>query len=697
MALRAGAVGSITNPVVKEAAAKIEPLLNLIMDIRKSKSMTVGSMTLNNMALREAGTAASRLSEHFGNYKLLDGILGDPEKVLSFDERALFWTTDEFDLLDRLKTYREGKPQVRGLGTADFLDEALTAHITVAKETAIAFEGVRALKAMGAYTEKPKTGFVRVGSLARNKRGFVTSYIPDSAYIRLEEWQQLRQVENFMVEMAKSGGKVRQLMQKTVFPVTDLWKSWKTIMRPGHHVRNEVGDFSMAFMAGYMPSLSSLREAMAVLKHGGNWQWSKTAQWTPADAINSLAAKRFGFDDLLDVSKTVGGDRPIFTVKLKGGKEKTFNARDFYAMLQTESVLPLVSVREFLGDSMHMGAQVDQRVVNKLREKVTIPAFRDRGGLVRPYAVAIAEGRDHHIRIAHLMEFMKKEARHYSDVDELFAEAAKHIEKWHPTGKGMTPFEQRNMAHLFAFYSWMRKAIPLTIESTFLKPGRFLVVPKASYAFAQANGIDPHSISDPFPADQLFPSFLSDKALGPQFGAAGDYLGFNPGAFNLDVLDTFGGSSIQHSLEQGGIEGLRSVGPVEGVLSSLTPGIKTPLELIFGTRMDTGTPIRDKTGYLDQVLPGADILNSLAGKSLSQTALEPLNYVGSAITGQPYESDRTGGIIKDSKAQSEGNMKDINLRILNYLLNVQGTNMSQPNYINVAEIEQRNRLGGFNG
>ncbi len=699
MAIKNG--DEVFDPMVRAAIPEVQRLVNLVVETRPGKSGNASAISIGNMSLREAGYAGNRLARNFEAYNLVKGIFGDSKTAMSIDERAAFWRSPEFELGARLETYRKDKPQVQGLGTVDFLDELLNAHMTTMKESAIALEGMRAMKFSGAWSDSPKAGYVALHSINHIDRGRIMSYLPDTGFIRKEEWGQLLQVEKFLDELAqpaKPGG-IREKLNKGVFPFVDMWKSWKTINRPGHHVRNEVGDLSMAFMAGYLPTPGTLKEAFEVLKYGGNWQWTKSAQWTPEDALNALARKRFGWEDALDPSKTVGGERKIASLKLKGGREIDLNAREFYAALQTENVLPMVQVREFLGDIQHSGTGVDPTQVNKYREKLTLPAFRDRGGLIRPYAVAIAEGRDHHMRIAHLLQFMKKEAKHFDNLDDLLKEAAAHVEKWHPTSKGSTPFERKNMNYIFAFYSWMRKAIPLTMEGIFLKPGRFLAVPKASYAIAQANGIEPHSLADPFPDDQLFPSFLTDKPLGPQFGSAGEYLGFNPGIYTLDVLGTFGGTSLKDSLSQDGWwEAVRDTTPLGGVLGSLSPLIKTPIESMTGERIDANVAITDRSGYWDQVIPGFDIANSVGGVSGTQTIMEPFNQVGSAITGQPYTSDRTSyGPLQTTRAVSKGNARDINLRLLNFILNMQGQDMSQPNYINVAEIEERNRLGSFRG
>src|SRR3546814_8235597 len=96
------------------------------------------------------------------------------------------------------------------------------------------------------------------------------------------------------------------------------------------------------------------------------------------------------------------------------------------------------------------------------------------------------------------------------------------------------------------------------------------------YTLAEANGIDLNGFADPFPTDQLFPSWLGGTQ-GPVFGEAGSYLGMRPGIPQLDILDQYFTSPAE---------------PFQTLLSSASPLIKVPYELGIGNTAQ-GIPIKD--------------------------------------------------------------------------------------------------------
>ena len=289
-----------------------------------------------------------------------------------------------------------------------------------------------------------------------------------------------------------------------------------------------------------------------------------------------------------------------------------------------------------------------------------------------------SEGRDHFARLAHYMPALKKHAKSASSLEEAMDLAAAEVRKWHPDGTGMTPFEQRYMRTIMPFYSWSRKAIPLTLESFLTKPGRVLVYPKAMYALAQANGVQLQSLSNPFPVDQMFPSFMRENMTGPIGILDGNYIGMRPGIFFSDVTTEFGGGSLADAKASGNP---LDVGPARGALSSLSPIIKTPLELMTGNNLGTGGRIADTSDYLDSQIPGINVVSQLTGVSTTGTLLN---------AGQTAD----GGIGFDqARAVDQGYRDPVDSKNwLNYLTGLRAQNMSQENYINLAEIEARNRM-----
>ena len=232
------------------------------------------------------------------------------------------------------------------------------------------------------------------------------------------------------------------------------------------------------------------------------------------------------------------------------------------------------------------------------------------------------------------------------------------VKRAHPDSLMLTPTEAK-WRFLIPFYTWFAKTLPFAMESAARNPGRLMVIPKASYNLAVAAGVNPASLSDPFPEDQLFPSFVTDGAFGPQFQIDGNYVNINPGVPQFDML-----------------EQIFSPNPVEGVLGMTSPLLRVPAELATGSKIG-GAPITDTSDYLDQNLPIVNYLANISGYSVTGSAVSVLQGKGLDPQAQVAKGNKTGF--------------DQNLSVINWLTGLNAQNWSRPNFINYAEIEKRNR------
>jgi hypothetical protein len=216
------------------------------------------------------------------------------------------------------------------------------------------------------------------------------------------------------------------------------------------------------------------------------------------------------------------------------------------------------------------------------------------------------------------------------------------------------------------FYHWNRGAIQAVTETLLMNPGRVVAFNKAYYNIAIAAGIEPDSMFDPFPDDQLFPSFLQDQMEGPLFEAGGRYFGLRPGIATFDVLNQFASGN-----------------PIDTVLDNANPMFKIPIELLTGTRLGTQSRIRDYSDYLDSSIPGFNYGANVSGQS---------------ITGSFYSLLTGGGF--DPQYQFELGNKDSRDQIIsavNWLLGIGLTDYSRPSYIRFAEQERQREQGEQRG
>jgi len=282
---------------------------------------------------------------------------------------------------------------------------------------------------------------------------------------------------------------------------------------------------------------------------------------------------------------------------------------DVYRLAAKHGLLPNYSTIEDLG----VGGKT-----NQLGD--TLKKISPFGGKVHNAAADFSEYRDHWVRIAHFVKVLEKDTKiaavrggrnaQLNALEEAAAHASNRVQKWHPNGSDNTQFERNVLRRGVLFYSWIRKAIPLVVETAVLKPGRFLAFPKAMYTLAETNGIDLNGFSDPFPTDQLFPTWLGGNQ-GPQFGSHGQgYIGARPGIPMMDILDQYFASPGM---------------TFETVMGGTNPVVKVPYELATG-KTTQGVPVDDKAKYLLGQVPFGNFVNTMLDKPVGAPSASNEGY-----------------------------------------------------------------------
>jgi hypothetical protein len=175
-------------------------------------------------------------------------------------------------------------------------------------------------------------------------------------------------------------------------------------------------------------------------------------------------------------------------------------------------------------------------------------------------------------------------------------------------------------------------------------------------------GVEPDSLSDPFPNDQLFPHWLTDQVTGPIFqNSQGQYYGANPGEVSSDTLNTFLTGTTR-----------------ENMVDALSPFIKLPIELQTGETLGAGiqTPGQDPVQYVGSQIPGISHIQSLFG-------IDPIGSLGTLAQGEGL--DPTTSVQRGNRDQIDPT------KFVNYFLGLGLQNFSTPSAINSAEIELRDK------
>jgi hypothetical protein len=214
------------------------------------------------------------------------------------------------------------------------------------------------------------------------------------------------------------------------------------------------------------------------------------------------------------------------------------------------------------------------------------------------------------------------------DLQKIFEEAARRSRKYHPSGIDLTQFEKTVLRRIIPFYSWIRKSTPVLLEGIVMKPGVTVLPAKIGQTLQQMGGIEDTDRENPFPVDQMFPSWLRNEGVGP-IGTPDSFLGKlsnqQPGGY---VQAGVGLNPLASLLAQG-------QDPSKTIGSSLTPALQVPIELLTGKKIFTGEPI---TG--PDAKPGA-LGEYIGGQVPAFSALQGITGYG--LGGQTNKSIKTDG------------------------------------------------------
>lgn len=614
------------NPAQLQAIEQMKTLLSKMFEPNAERGVDAATdVFFRNAAQVEhvnAKLAASGLPEHM-RYDIYKAVQTASKEGISL-KAALSkqWTT-----------WRVDDP-------IDFMAKMQHAATSTHVDMSIAREAFRIAKSKGLASMKRRDGFVQI--VDTSEKSVLTRYLPAEAWYHRDIVEEIRAMDNVLSQSLSFTSPFGQWVNKYMDPFLNAWKAGMTIYRPGHHVRNLVGDSSLSFLADGIGKPHQVRNTLKIMAYKGNY-----------DDFSALRALQSGGTDLGEgaslsqaaLARIARGDEFVANVTLRGGKKVRLTAKEVNDYARSHGMLP-----DFVTGEDLLNLDKQSETLRSLQEMMSLS-----GGKVRAAAGAVSESRDDFVRLSHFLLILEKN-RNFKSAEELMDYAVRRVRKWHPDGTDLTPFESKVMRRVFPFYSWTKKTMPLVVESMFTQPGRVMAWPKAMYNLAQASGVDPTSLADPFPKDQLFPSFLTDEMTGPVSQINGRYYGINPGVASNDILNQFLGD------------------PKAGILSMLTPAIKIPAEMLTSRRLDTGSAIPDTTEYVGSNIPGVSHLNSLTGTDIIGSILE-----GQGI--QPITSVKKGNRDRMDEATW-----------LNFLLGLGITDMSKPNYINFAEIEKRNRM-----
>lgn len=450
-----------------------------------------------------------------------------------------------------------------------------------------------------AMTPEEAKSWVKIKS-PKIEAGYKTQVFPhidQNLYYPREAAESLSQLETLLskhTSYAHSTSGLGKMVNDFYDPVMQLWKLSNTTARPGHHIRNTLGDIAFNMLDGIY-TMKPYVKAAAAMKAGGRFTGD----------IEGLKQLKFG-----DLS---GGDI-LLTTHLKNGSIYKTTTDGTYKLAMDNGILVSYHVTDDVAEAT--GKSLANRLTHRINDTRYVKALGQ-----------VSEMESHGTRLAQFISLMErpKFTRQFVSLDEAAAAAVSRVRKFHPDVQGLKPFEQRVMRRIIPFYSWLRQAFPTILESMVMNPERITQVPKLTYAASIATGGDPQSLTDQFSLDKVYPSFIRDQETGP-LGAGGS-LGYNLGSPAETMSDLLGGN------------------PLRNVAGMASPLLRAPVELATNTKLGTGGPISDKSDYIDSMIPGVNQVAQISAYSPSGTVAGVLGYGGAGVP-DPQRAKELGN--KDS-------------------------------------------------
>lgn len=332
------------------------------------------------------------------------------------------------------KKKRKGKGLIR-------LDEAKNAGLDPVEE----IDDILALRYADYYNVKSQKSFAdavvrEYGVTAkdaaqekfyRSQRGLkkvAHEHVPEGTFLPEEVANTLKHIKSLHDRPEAAGAFLRHFDR-----VQQTWKTGATVVNPGHHVRNLIGDTYMNYLDGVVNPYRYQQALNLMLKKGD-------AQWLD-DAKNAIKI----------------GNQKVSAGKIHRLYESYGAKSGFYRTEFGEGKLGLEKLRGFSEGREDFGRLA--HFIDSLKK----------------------EGAG---------------AKNLADIEKAADAAAQRVRKWNIDYGDLTEWERKYGKRAIPFYTWLRKNVPLQIEAMALRPGRIAAVPKAQKAMEQALGTyDPEGSS----------------------------------------------------------------------------------------------------------------------------------------------------------------------------------------------------------
>jgi hypothetical protein len=217
--------------------------------------------------------------------------------------------------------------------------------------------------------------------------------------------------------------------------ITRLWKTVDSSLRPGHYIRNSIGDIFSNFLDG---------------------------------VVNPVRYKQ-GL-------QMVNGNRN--GIRIQVGKQ-LLNGDDIDRLWRMSGANQGFITSELMENKVPLAGHVLQRASEFSRGRDMVPRYAH-------FIDALVKGG-------------KQEAlgaNNKAGLYKIATDAGRRVNKWNLNFSNLTPFEQNYMKRVMPFYTWMRGAAPLMLEAAATRPGRVTAAGKVMNLISNLTGVNSSDMQD---------------------------------------------------------------------------------------------------------------------------------------------------------------------------------------------------------
>lgn len=407
--------------------------------------------------------------------------------------------------------------------------------------------------------------------------GLFPPYIADEFMAMNREWNQLY------------NSKAMPQFVRTAMEITGFFKATQTILRPGHHVTNFVGDTTAAMIAGVLNPIHWKQGLSLALEFAGP---DAKATWGKNQMKFKFEQLFRGYDSYGRALEGVDKNGESAAQFVIGGKKVTLTKADLVTAMRDRNLLSGNIFQDHVqglyesvtADALATGAEQSVLKAVASRAQLAMQKVEQPFGSFAAYYGNI-------IRAAHALKVMQ--SRSWNSLDEALNAAVEEVGRYHPTIQSLSASERRYPRIAFTYYTWLRVAHNALLDMAMNHTAAMMIPSKFQYQQAEQNGMQPTSFGNPWMDKTSTPNYLNYSVYGPTENGPNGPVIYKRSFLPLDVLDTWNFTwDPARTMDQNAFLAAGQVGRVAGKNANLVA--QPAIEWATGTDIQTGKPSQVK-------------------------------------------------------------------------------------------------------